>query len=90
VYGISYQDYLHLPIDVFMQLYSSWQLSAGLKSGTEVFQVASKSWNRIQASNYDFEPPKTPDAFLAAVKAAKERTGKDKVGLKEVFVSMEK
>jgi hypothetical protein len=81
---------LKLPIDVFLHLYNSWQLSAGLHSGTEVFQVASKTWNRIQASNYTFVPDKTSEGFLAAVKAAKAKTGNDSVDIKEVFRNMEK
>jgi hypothetical protein len=89
VYGTSYAEFLDLPIDVFTNLITDWQMSVGIKSGTEVFNVASKHWSTIISSNFDRVVSKTPDSFLKALKAAKKRLGTDKVSMKEVFKSME-
>lgn len=80
-------EFYNLPVDIYIDLMRDYEISAGLKSGTEVFSVSIKNWKQLLKSNLIISKshPDTPEYFIKALKEAKKRTGKNSVSLQEVF-----
>lgn len=91
VYSLNYDDYLNLPLYQFFSLYSHWQLSAGLSSGTEVFNVVSKEWVKLLNPRINHQPKpfeddiKPKQGIRAILDKIKKEKGVESVNLKSVM-----
>lgn len=90
VYKINYTDFLNLPIHVFLDMYNNWNISAGLNSGVEAFQISSKEFtHRLTLNTTNNEFPKQKPSLKKRLDEIKKAKGKDKLNINEVWGLLE-